>query len=147
MYVRRTVRSLPPGSTRTAREAADRIGCSISQMAKSLVFKNDETGVPVLVIASGSNRVDVTKVERATGLKLGKADGNCVKKRVGSAIGGVPPAGHNESLEPILDPDLKNHDVIWAAAGTPFAVFRLTPSELEAPTKGRWIDLKESASR
>lgn len=136
-----------PGSTRTAVEAAESIGCSVSQIAKSLVFKNNETGLPVLVIASGSNRVDVTKVESATGLKLGKADGKYVKERVGFSIGGVPPAGHNEPLETLLDPDLKNYDVVWAAAGTPFAVFRLTPSELETLTKGRWTDLKETENR
>jgi prolyl-tRNA editing enzyme YbaK/EbsC (Cys-tRNA(Pro) deacylase) len=132
-----------PGSTRTAQEAADSIGCSVSQIAKSLVFKDTETDRPILVIASGSNRVDVMKIQKSTGLKLGRADGNYVKNRVGYAIGGVPPVGHIEPLETILDPDLKKYEVIWAAAGTPFAVFQLKPGDLEALTKGRWINLSE----
>jgi prolyl-tRNA editing enzyme YbaK/EbsC (Cys-tRNA(Pro) deacylase) len=134
------VRELP-GSTRTSQEAAESIGCTVSQIAKSLVFREKQTDLPILVIASGSNRVDLKKVEKATGLKLGRADGNFVKERVGFAIGGVPPAGHNEPLETILDPDLKQYEVIWAAAGTPFAVFQLIPADLEPLTKGRWVDL------
>jgi prolyl-tRNA editing enzyme YbaK/EbsC (Cys-tRNA(Pro) deacylase) len=112
-----------PGSARTAQEAADSIGCTVSQIAKSLVFRDSEIDRPVLVIASGSNRVDIMKIRKATGLKLGRADGKYVKERVGYAIGGVPPAGHNEPLETILDRDLKKYETIWAAAGTPFAVF------------------------
>ena len=136
------VRELP-GSTRTAQEAAESVGCTVSQIAKSLVFKEKKTDRPVLVIASGSNRVDVKKIQRSTGLKLGKADGKFVKERVGYAIGGIPPAGHNEALETFLDRDLKNYDVIWAAAGTPFAVFPLKPADLEPLTQGRWLDLAE----
>ncbi len=132
-----------PGSTRTAQEAADSIGCTVSQIAKSLVFREKEANLPILVIASGSNRVDVNKIEKATGLKLGRADGKYVKEKVGYAIGGVPPVGHNEPLNTILDPDLKNYEVIWAAAGTPFAVFQLQPVDLESLTQGKWIDLSE----
>ncbi|MBU1397745.1 MAG: YbaK/EbsC family protein [Proteobacteria bacterium] len=132
-----------PGLTRTAQQAADSVGCAVAQIAKSLVFREKETNLPILVIASGSNRVDLAKIEKATGLKLGKADGNYVKERVGYAIGGVPPVGHNEPLETILDPDLKKYEVVWAAAGTPFAVFQLKPSDLEPLTNGRWIDLSE----
>jgi prolyl-tRNA editing enzyme YbaK/EbsC (Cys-tRNA(Pro) deacylase) len=132
-----------PGSTRTAQEAAESIGCTVSQIAKSLVFREKETDLPILVIASGSNRVDVKKIEQVTGLKLGKADGKYVKEKVGYAIGGVPPVGHHEPLETLLDPDLKKHDVIWAAAGTPFAVFKLHPNDLEPLTNGRWVDLSE----
>jgi prolyl-tRNA editing enzyme YbaK/EbsC (Cys-tRNA(Pro) deacylase) len=136
-----------PGSTRTAQEAAESIGCSVSQIAKSLVFKDMETGHPILVIASGSNRVDVMKIQKSTGLKLGRADGNYVKKRVGYAIGGVPPVGHIEPLVTILDPDLKKYDVIWAAAGTPFAVFMLKPKDLETLTEGKWVKLSEEIQR
>jgi prolyl-tRNA editing enzyme YbaK/EbsC (Cys-tRNA(Pro) deacylase) len=130
-----------PSSTRTAQEAADSIGCTVSQIAKSLVFREKNTDRPILVIASGSNRVDVKKIQKSTGLNLGKADGNFVKEKVGFAIGGVPPAGHNEPLETLLDVDLKAYETIWAAAGTPFAVFQLKPSDLEPLTKGIWIDL------
>ena len=132
-----------PGSTRTAQEAADSIGCTVSQIAKSIVFREKGTDRPILVIASGSNRVDLAKIEKRTGLRLSKADGKYVKERVGFAIGGVPPAGHTESLETLLDEDLKRYDVIWAAAGTPYAVFRLKPADLEALTDGKWIELSE----
>ena len=133
-----------PGSTRTAQEAADSIGCTIHQIAKSLVFEEKTTKCPLLVIASGSNRVDVKKIKKTTGLKLGKADGNFVKEKVGFAIGGVPPVGHKEPLKTLLDVDLKKYDTIWAAAGTPFAVFQLKPADLESLTKGKWIDLSEN---
>jgi len=132
-----------PGSTRTAQEAADSIGCGVAQIAKSLVFREKESGVTILVVASGSNRVDLAKIEKATGLKLGKADGKFVKEKVGFVIGGIPPVGHNEPLETILDPDLMRHEVIWAAAGTPFAVFQLKPADLEPLTNGRWVELAE----
>jgi prolyl-tRNA editing enzyme YbaK/EbsC (Cys-tRNA(Pro) deacylase) len=132
-----------PGSTRTAQEAADSIGCAVSQIAKSLVFKEKKTVRPVLVIASGSNRVDLKKIQKSTGLRLGKADGNFVKERIGFAIGGVPPVGHNEPLETLLDRDLKKYETIWAAVGTPFAVFQLKPVDLEPLTQGKWIDLSE----
>jgi prolyl-tRNA editing enzyme YbaK/EbsC (Cys-tRNA(Pro) deacylase) len=134
------VRELP-GSTRTARDAAESIGCTVAQIAKSLVFREETTGDPVLVIASGSNRVSADKVERWTGLKLGKADGAYVKERVGFAIGGIPPAGHTVPLRTILDEDLLRFQTIWAAAGTPFAVFELTPAGLETLTGGTWINL------
>ena len=112
-------------------------------IAKSLVFKEKTTDQPILVIASGLNRVDLKKIREATGLRLGKADGTFVKERVGYAIGGVPPVGHNEPLKTILDPDLKKYDVIWAAAGTPFAVFQMKPSGLERLTCGIWVELSE----
>ena len=132
-----------PSSTRTAQEAADSIGCTIAQIAKSLVFKDKQSNNPILVITSGSNRVDIKKIQRSMGLKLGKADAQFVKDKVGFAIGGVPPVGHIEPLQTILDADLKNYDEIWAAAGTPFAVFQLKPDDLEPLTNGKWIDLSE----
>jgi prolyl-tRNA editing enzyme YbaK/EbsC (Cys-tRNA(Pro) deacylase) len=132
-----------PGSTRTAQEAADSIGCRVSQIAKSLVFKEKTTDRPVLVIASGSNRVDLKKILRSTGVKLGRADAKFVKDEVGFAIGGVPPVGHIEPLETILDLDLKKYSSIWAAAGTPFAMFQLKPQDLAPLTDGKWIDLAE----
>ena len=131
------------GSTRTAQEAAQRVGCDVGQIAKSLVFKEKKSGRLILVIASGAKRVDVKKIERTTGWKLGMADGASVKERVGFAIGGVPPAGHNEPLETLLDPDLRKYEEIWAAAGTTSALFRLRPDDLEPLTNGRWIDLSE----
>jgi prolyl-tRNA editing enzyme YbaK/EbsC (Cys-tRNA(Pro) deacylase) len=131
-----------PSSTRTAQEAADSVGCSVAQIAKSLVFRDKSTQDPILVIASGINRVDLAKIKKATGLKLGRADGNYVKEKVGFAIGGIPPVGHKLPLKTILDPDLQQYDIIWAAAGTPFAVFQLKPDDLEPLTKGQWLDLR-----
>ena len=130
-----------PSSTGTAQAAADSIGCELSQIAKSLVFRDKETDLPILVIASGSNQVDLSKIKKSTGLKLVSADGKYVKEKVGYAIGGVPPVGHRKPLETILDPDLKKYEIIWAAAGTPFAVFQLKVSDLEPLTNGKWIDL------
>ena len=132
-----------PSSTRTAQEAADSIGCAVAQIAKSLVFRDKESDLPILVIASGSNRVDLAKIENKTGMRLGKADGTYVKERVGYAIGGVPPVGHTIPLATILDPDLMKYEVIWAAAGTPFAVFQMKPADLDTLTKGTWIELSE----
>ena len=132
-----------PGSTRTAREAADAIGCSADQIAKSLVFRDKNSNQPILVIASGGNRVDAKKLKAATGIKLGRVDGNWVKEKVGFAIGGVPPAGHSHPLKTFLDPDLRLFDTIWAAAGTPHALFGLSPDELERLTAGEWVDLAE----
>ena len=137
-----TVKELP-GSTKTAQDAAVSIGCEVAQIAKALVFAEQGTSRPVLVIASGANRVSLDKVRYATGLRLGAADGKYVKQRVGFAIGGVPPVGHSERLETLLDRDLRGCREIWAAAGTPYAVFRLVPDELSNLTGGRWIDISD----
>lgn len=130
-------------STRTAKDAAESIGCTVAQIAKSLVFKDKSAGIPVLVIASGTNRVSPAKIQDTTSLELKRADGNYVKKMTGFAIGGIPPAGHKEPLRTLLDQDLQQYQEIWAAAGTPHAVFRLTPGDLQAITKGDWLDLRE----
>lgn len=135
-----TVKELPD-STRTAQEAAQAIGCDIAQIAKSLIFIDELSGAPILVIASGANQVDVKKIENSTGLRLSKADGKFVKEKVGFAIGGVPPVGHKEKIRTFLDPTLKNYEWIWAAAGTPFAVFQLNSDELQKMTGGDYIDM------
>lgn len=136
------VRELP-ASTRTAKEAAEAIGCTVPQIAKSLIFRDEASDRAVLIVASGSNRVSTEKVEAATGLTLGKADGRFVRERTGFAIGGVPPVAHATPVITLLDPDLKQYDTIWAAAGTPNAVFALKPADLEPLTEGRWIDLAD----
>lgn len=130
-----------PSSTRTAKEAADSIGCSVAQIAKSLIFEDADTHEAVLIVASGINRVDIKKFELAAGLKIKKADADFVKKQTGFSIGGIPPAGHIKPLKTYLDKDLKKYDSIWAAAGTPFAVFEFNPEELEELTGGEWIEL------
>ena len=136
------VRELPD-STRTAKDAAAALGCKTAQIAKSLVFMDKDANLPVLVIASGINRVSLEKIKHATGRTLVQADGKFVKDRVGFAIGGVPPVDHNEKLVTLLDPDLNQYDRIWAAAGTPNAVFELRAADLEPLTCGVWIDLAE----
>jgi prolyl-tRNA editing enzyme YbaK/EbsC (Cys-tRNA(Pro) deacylase) len=136
------VRELP-SSTRTAAEAAASIGCSVGQIAKSLIFREKNSGEAILVIASGSNLVDVEKIAAATGLLLQRADGKFIKEKVGFAIGGIPPVGHAVPLRTLLDPDLLHYPIIWAAAGTPHAVFQLTPAALEQLTQGQWLRLAQ----
>jgi prolyl-tRNA editing enzyme YbaK/EbsC (Cys-tRNA(Pro) deacylase) len=121
-------------STRTSADAAAAIGCTVAQIAKSIVFRAIDS--PVLVMASGVNRVDTAAVEKLLGEKLGKADADFVRAQTGFVIGGVPPVGHIAPLPTFIDADLMQFDEIWAAAGTPFAVFRLTPAALVELTGG-----------
>ena len=130
-----------PDSTRTAQEAAQAIGCDVAQIAKSLVFQNKESKDPVLIIASGINQVDLNKIRESCGIELKKANADFVKEKLGFAIGGVPPVAHKQSVTTFLDEDLKNHSTLWAAAGTPNAVFQLNTSELAELTKGQWLNL------
>jgi prolyl-tRNA editing enzyme YbaK/EbsC (Cys-tRNA(Pro) deacylase) len=132
-----------PDSTRTALEAAQAVGCEVGQIVKSLVFRAKRSGQPVLVIASGKNRVSERKLEALIGEPLGKANADFVRQQTGFAIGGVPPLGHLERLETYIDEDLYAYEQIWAAAGTPHAVFCLDPGKLEAMTAGQIVDLKE----
>jgi prolyl-tRNA editing enzyme YbaK/EbsC (Cys-tRNA(Pro) deacylase) len=125
-------------TARSAAEAATAIGCTVAQIAKSLVFRS-AGGRAVLVIASGANRVDERKVAAALGEKIGKADADFVRDRTGYAIGGVAPVGHPPGVRIFIDADLAKCDAIWAAAGHPHAVFRLTADELLRLTKGRII--------
>ena len=125
-----------PQSTRTAAEAAAAVGCTVGQIAKSLIFRAKASGRPVLVIASGSNRVDEKAVAARLGEGLGKADADFVRARTGFVIGGVPPIGHLEPPVTFIDEDLLAYDLIWAAAGTPNAVFQLRPADLVTLTGG-----------
>lgn len=128
-----------PASTRTAVEAADAIGCTVEQIVKSLVFRGGESGKAILVLASGPNRVDVESITGHVGETLGKADAEFVRKATGFAIGGIPPVGHVEPLETYIDADLLNHETLWAAAGTPHAVFKLASADLVDLTHGQVI--------
>ncbi len=130
-----------PDSTRTAVEAAQAVGCQLGQIVKSLVFRAKRSERPVLVIASGPNRVNEKVIEALIGEPLGKADADFVRQRTGFVIGGVPPVGHTEALQTFIDQDLLAFDEIWAAAGTPNAVFRLTPQELVRMTGGQVIKI------
>lgn len=129
-------------TTRSAADAAAAIGCTVAQIAKSILFKA-ASGVPVLVIASGPNRVDEAKVAAALGEAIGKADADFVRAATGFAIGGVPPLGHAQPPRTLIDSDLLALPTIWAAAGTPNAVFQLTPAELVAMTNGKVADVAQ----
>lgn len=133
------VRTFPAG-TRTAVDAANVIGVEVAQIVKSLVFRR-ASGEPLLVVASGVNRVDERKLERLIGEPVGKADADFVRARTGYAIGGVPPAGHATRVQTVVDEDLLKLDELWAAAGTPRDVFSLTPDELVAMTGGAVADV------
>lgn len=129
-------------STRTAQEAAAAVGCAVGQIVKSLVFRGAGSGRPYLLLVSGANRVDVMRLEAPLGEKLEKPDAEYVRRVTGFAIGGVPPVGHAQALEALMDPDLFQYQRIYAAAGTPFALFGLSPEELLALTGGRVVALK-----
>jgi prolyl-tRNA editing enzyme YbaK/EbsC (Cys-tRNA(Pro) deacylase) len=124
-------------TTRTAADAAAAIGCTVAQIGKSLVFRGAASNRPVLVVASGVNRVDESKVAEAVGEGIARADADFVREATGFAIGGVPPVGHKETPIVLIDESLMSFGEIWAAAGTPNAVFRLTPADLVALTGGR----------
>ena len=124
-------------STRSAAEAAAAIGCTVGQIAKSLVFRATISDRVVLVITSGTNRVSESIIATHLGEKIERANADFVRERTGFAIGGVPPIGHSEPMFIIIDEDLRSFDEIWAAAGTPNAVFRLTFDDLVQLTNGR----------
>lgn len=126
-----------PTSTRTAEEAAAAIGCEVAQIAKSLVFRGGSSGDAILVVASGANRVDPARLAPLLYETPVLADAEFVRERSGYAIGGVPPLAHLSPMTIIIDQDLLHHETIWAAAGTPHAVFRLTPQQLLEMTAGR----------
>ena len=128
-------------TTRTSAEAAAAIGCTVAQIAKSLVFRAKSTERAVLVIASGVNRVDEKIIKAALGEKIGRADAEFVRQQTGFVIGGVPPVGHSQPLVTFIDQDLLQYEIIWAAAGTPNAVFQLTPQELVSMTQGQVLAL------
>ncbi len=123
-------------ATRTAQDAADAIGCQVGQIVKSLIFRT-KSGQGLLVLTSGSNRVDEKRVRELVGEKLGKADADFVRTATGYAIGGVPPFGHASQMLTYIDEDLLQYETIWAAAGTPNAVFSLTPDALVAHSSGQ----------
>lgn len=131
-----------PDSTRTAQEAADAIGCEVAHIAKSIIFRLKNNDKPLLVIASGVNRVNEKQINTHLNDSLGKADADFVREHTGFVIGGVPPLGHIESILTFIDEDLLQFREIWAAAGHPRAVFRLTPEELVKMTKGQVICVK-----
>ncbi len=131
-----------PASTRTAQEAAQAIDCTVAQIVKSLVFRGGRTGRPILVLASGVNRVNEKRLSEWAGEPIERADADFVRRHTGFAIGGVPPVGHVGPVETYIDEDLLQYDEIWAAAGTPYAVFRLTPKDLGKMSRGAVVKVK-----
>jgi Cys-tRNA(Pro) deacylase len=129
-------------SSRTAAEAAERVGCGVGQIVKSLIFKGSESGKAILVLTSGANRVDEKLISSYSGEKIQRADPEFVRAVTGFAIGGVPPIGHPNPLDTYIDNDLMGYQEIWAAAGTPNALFKLSPDDLQTMTRGRVIKVK-----
>ena len=124
-------------STRTAQEAAEAVGCQVGQIVKSLIFQRQPSGKAILVAASGGNRVNEKQIKVMLGEKIVRADADFVRQVSGYPIGGVPPLAHDQKIETIIDQDLLQYEEVWAAAGTPNAVFCLTPQQLVRITNGR----------
>ena len=131
-----------PSSTRTAQEAAQTIGCLVEQIVKSIIFRAQNSGRPILVLASGANRIDEKKISAVVNEPIAKAKANFVKERIGFVIGGVPPLGHSELIETYIDQDLLQYEELWAAAGTPHAVFKLNSADVERMTAGKIISVQ-----
>ncbi|MBE0688472.1 MAG: YbaK/EbsC family protein [Anaerolineaceae bacterium] len=126
-----------PESTRTAQDAANAIGCRVEQIVKSLVFQRQPSGKAVLIAASGGNRVNEKRIKEILGEKIVRGDAEFVRTVTGFPIGGVPPLGHDQKIDTLIDQDLMQYAEIWAAAGTPNAVFPLKPQQLVMITSGR----------
>ncbi len=129
-------------SARTSKEAAEAIGCKVAQIVKSLVFCTKKGKQPILVLASGANRVQEEVVSGLLGEEIEKADADFVRHHTGFAIGGVPPCGHLQSMKTFIDNDLFNYEEVWAAAGTPHAVFCLSPADLLSLSSGEKVKIK-----
>lgn len=129
-------------STRTAQEAADRAGCELGQIVKSLIFKGKDSSKPILVLASGPNRVNEKYIGEYAGEAIVKPDADFVRAVTGFVIGGVPPIGHAQKMETYLDEDFLHFATIWAAAGTPNAIFELKTGDLQAMTGGKVVSIK-----
>ena len=128
-------------SARTAEEAAAACGCDLGQIVKSLVFRGAETGLPILLLVSGRNRVDEGRAAEAAGEMLLRADAAFVREATGYAIGGIPPLGHDRPARTFMDPALLGFDEVWAAAGHPNAVFPIAPDRLKSLTGAVTADL------
>lgn len=129
--------------TRTSADAAAAIGCAVAEIAKSIVFRGEKSGEAVIVVASGDNRVSETKVAEKIGEPLLRADADFVREATGYAIGGVAPIGHSRPVKLLLDEDLQRFKTIWAAAGTPFSVFPLSPDQLRSLTGADWANIRQ----
>ena len=124
--------------------AAQAVGCTVGQIVKSLMFRGKSSGRPLLALVSGSNRVDEKKLAALAGEPAEKADADFTRLHTGFAIGGVPPLGHVEAIETFIDEDLLQYAEVWAAAGTPHAVFRILPAELARASRGKVAAVKQN---
>lgn len=131
-----------PAVTRTAEEAAAACGCAVGQIVKSLIFRGKTTGRPLLLLVSGANRVNEAAVAGPIGEAIGRADADFARAATGFAIGGISPFGHATPLTPYIDADLMQYATVWAAAGTPNAVFEADPAALRLATGGVVISVK-----
>ncbi|HYD57950.1 MAG TPA: YbaK/EbsC family protein [Burkholderiales bacterium] len=129
-----------PGAARTAKAAAQFLGCELQQIANSLVFRGHGSGAPFLVMSSGARRVDLARLESIVGEPIGKADAEFVREQTGFAIGGVAPVGHATPLRAFVEKSLATCPVVWAAGGHPHTVFRLTYRDLVRITAGTEVD-------
>lgn len=129
--------------TRTSAEAAAAIGCSVAEIAKSIVFRGGDSGRAIVVVASGDNRVSEAKVARSVAEPLLRADAEFVRTATGYAIGGVAPIGHAQPVKLLLDADLRRFEMVWTAAGTPYSVFPVSPDQLRALTGAEWSDVRQ----
>jgi len=142
------VRGLPcrvvelPASTRTAQEAAQAVGCKVEQIVKSLIFRGKNTDKAILVLASGPNWVNEKRISELVTEPIEKANADFVRNKTGFVIGGVPPVGHKEPLDTFIDETLLQYEDLWAAAGTPNAVFQLRSADLKTMTGGKVISIK-----
>jgi prolyl-tRNA editing enzyme YbaK/EbsC (Cys-tRNA(Pro) deacylase) len=133
-------------AARTAQQAADQLGVSLGQIAKSIIFRRKSDDVAVLVVTSGDRRVDEQRVAALVcrgDARLGRADAEFVKAKTGFSIGGVAPVGHLQACVTLIDRELFRFAEIWAAAGHPHAVFRLSPGQLQLLTDAPVADVVE----
>ena len=130
-------------SCRTAIQASEAVDCELGQIVKSLVFRISKTQTPILVTASGSNRVSEKKICQQLGKSISRANADFVREHTGYAIGGVAPLGHPKPIQTFIDEDLFQYDKIWAAAGTPNALFSMRPEDLKIMTRGLVTDIRE----
>jgi len=130
-------------AARTSAQAAETLGCSIAEIAKSLIFRGAETGTAVLVVASGENRIDLNKIAALLREPVVKPDAAFVREATGYAIGGIPPLGHAQPLRTLVDQSLLRFQTVFAAGGTPNAMFPIAPADLVRVTGGQVADVHE----
>jgi prolyl-tRNA editing enzyme YbaK/EbsC (Cys-tRNA(Pro) deacylase) len=129
--------------TRTSKETAELIGCEVGQIAKTLIFKSKKNCKPVCVILSGKNHLDEMKIVKHLGHEIEKPDADFIIEHTKFAIGGIPPLGYPLKNKPLIDEDLMAYQEIWAAAGTPYAVFRITPNDLVKITDAQVVTMRQ----